>query len=292
MVDGDRVDDRLVELPGRGVRLHVRERRGTGRPLVLLHGLASNALTWEPLARLLNAAGHHVVSVDQRGHGHSDKPDHGYGFDEVTADLAALLDELALSAAPILAGQSWGGNVVLDFAARYPGRASGVVLVDGGFSEMSARPGATWEQISVDLKPPSTAGVPRDRLAAWMRKNHPDWTDEGIEDSLGNFETLPDGTVRVWLSLEHHMEILRALWEHHPTQLFPKVDVPVLIAAAGGGDPARMEMKRAALARAEQALPRSRVLWFAGADHDIHVHRPNALAEFILGAFADGFLPE
>lgn len=234
MSDRDGVDDRLVELPGRGLRLHVRERAGDGRPLVLLHGLASNALTWEPLARALNAAGHRVVSVDQRGHGHSDKPERGYGFDEVTADLAALLNALGLARPPVLAGQSWGGNVVLEFAARYPERVAGLLLVDGGFGEMSARPGATWEQISVDLKPPSTTGIPRERLAAWMRKSHPDWTDEGIEDSLGSFEVLPDGTARVWLALEHHMEILRALWEHHVPQLFPQVAAPVLIAAAGG----------------------------------------------------------
>src|SRR5204863_5717454 len=104
----------------RGLRLHLVRREGSGVPFVLVHGLASNARTWGAVGSTLNAAGHPVVAVDQRGHGLSDKPASGYGFDEVTADLAGLLDELAFDGRPILAGQSWGGNVVLDFAARYP----------------------------------------------------------------------------------------------------------------------------------------------------------------------------
>lgn len=107
-----------------------------------------------------------MVAVDQRGHGLSDKPETGYGFDEVTADLRGLIQALAWGARPILVGQSWGGNVVLEFAARYPGLARGLVLVDGGFIELSARPGSTWERTSTELKPPPLEGIARSEIAA------------------------------------------------------------------------------------------------------------------------------
>src|SRR3954447_25638242 len=62
-----------------------------GRPFVLVHGLASNAHLWDGVADRLAVLGHAVTTVDQRGHGQSDKPDDGYDFVTVTNDLAALI---------------------------------------------------------------------------------------------------------------------------------------------------------------------------------------------------------
>jgi pimeloyl-ACP methyl ester carboxylesterase len=278
-------------VPVRGIRLHVREWAGAAArpPFVLVHGLASNLRTWEAVAEELAERGHRVVAVDQRGHGRSDKPATGYGFDEVTADLLALLDALDLRDGPIIAGQSWGGNVVLDFAARYPGVATGYVLVDGGFLELSSRPGMTWERVSVELRPPPLAGTPLVDLRERMRQGRPDWSEAGIERTLANFEVLPDGTVRPWLSLERHLEILRALWEHRPSQLYARVEEPVLLCPAGHGDPERVARKREGVERAAATLPRGRVRWFDDADHDVHVHRPRELAEAILEALTEGF---
>ncbi len=277
-------------IPVGDIRLHVRRWHGEGVPFVLLHGLASNSLTWEAVARILNAAGHEVMTIDQRGHGLSDKPTQGYGFQEVTTDLRDLLVSLSLRGKPILAGQSWGGNVVLEFAARYPGLSRGLVLVDGGFIELSSRPGATWQRIAVELKPPQMAGHLRGDIAARLRQAHPDWSDEGIEATLGNFETLPDGTVRPWLSLDRHMAILLALWDHHPPQLYGHVTEPVMIIpAADSSDSARQQLKERQVERAAAGLARSRVHWFRSTDHDIHVQRPAELSEVMLRAIADGF---
>jgi pimeloyl-ACP methyl ester carboxylesterase len=93
------------------IKLSVREWPGEGREFLLVHGLASNACTWERVGRNLSARGHRAVAIDQRGHGLSDKPDNGYGFDEVTSDLCAAIDSLGMQR-PVIAGQSWGGNVV------------------------------------------------------------------------------------------------------------------------------------------------------------------------------------
>ena len=273
----------------RGIRLHLLRWDGAATPFVLLHGLSSNARTWEAVGRILAEAGHAAVAVDQRGHGLSDKPVRGYGFDEVTADLAALIEALGFPERPILAGQSWGGNVVLDFAARHPTATRGIVLVDGGFLELSARPGATWERVSQELRPPPLAGTPRAELEARLRQWQPDWTDEGIEATLANMETLPDGTVRPWLTLDRHLEILRALWEHHPPALYPRVTVPTLIVPAASEGEGSAASKRDLVGEAEVAVPRARVVWFHDTAHDVHVHRPQALARVMLDALADGF---
>jgi pimeloyl-ACP methyl ester carboxylesterase len=280
--------DRWIEV--RGIRLHVREWDGDGAPFVLLHGLSSNCMTWEAVAQRLHTAGHAVVTLDQRGHGLSDKPETGYGFDEVTADLQAVIDGLSWDERPVVAGQSWGGSVVLQFAARYPETARGIVLVDGGFMSMRSRSAEmTFEELWDRLKPPPLAGRRRDELAERMRRGHRDWSDEGIEHTLANFEALPDGTIRPWLSLDHHREIIHAMWQQDPEQIYPCVTTPVLAAAAGPDDPARAEQKREGLDAFAQRLGRCRTYWFERTDHDIHVQRPDELSTLMLETLADGF---
>src|SRR5215217_6876525 len=74
--------DRAV--PGDGVSLHARDwGGGGGRPVALLHGLASNARIWDGVAPRLAGAGLRVVALDLRGHGASDQPGSGYDFASV-----------------------------------------------------------------------------------------------------------------------------------------------------------------------------------------------------------------
>ncbi|MEY3423980.1 MAG: hypothetical protein RLZZ285_705, partial [Actinomycetota bacterium] len=91
-------------------------------PIVLVHGLASNAMLWEGAALALSSLGHLVTAVDLRGHGLSEKPDNGYDMQTVTKDLAGLLREIQKQnfVAPVVCGQSWGGNVVLELAHTQP----------------------------------------------------------------------------------------------------------------------------------------------------------------------------
>ena len=101
----------------------------TGRSWMLTHGLASNARLWSGVARRLAARGHLVVTVDQRGHGLSSKPDDGYDVANCADDLTLLIDELGLDR-PAVAGQSWGGNVVLELGHRHPDAVASIACVD------------------------------------------------------------------------------------------------------------------------------------------------------------------
>jgi pimeloyl-ACP methyl ester carboxylesterase len=270
------------------LRLHIRHWAGERRPFVLLHGLASNCRTWERVAIQLATAGHSVVAVDQRGHGLSDKPDSGYDFASICEDLVLLIDALGLEK-PIMAGQSWGGNVVLEFGARYPGVAHGLAFVDGGTIDLQMRPDATWERIAAELKPPDLRNVPRQAIKSRIAAMHPDWSDEGLEATLANFETLPDGTLHPWLTLDRHMAILHSLWEQRPVMLYPQVQAPVLICPASDpGNPAWTAMKQQQVEMATRGLRRSSVVWFDQTAHDIHVHRPVELASCFLAELRDG----
>ena len=111
----------------RGITLNVRE-AGQGTPIILLHGITANAAVWDPVLALLQDS-FRVVSVDQRGHGHSDKPAAGYGGDAYAQDVLDLID--ALGGAPaIVVGHSLGARNSVLAAVAQPDRVAGVVAVD------------------------------------------------------------------------------------------------------------------------------------------------------------------
>jgi pimeloyl-ACP methyl ester carboxylesterase len=233
-------------------------------------------------------ARHHVISVDQRGHGLSDKPDDGYDFATVTADLAGLLEAMDLDR-PILVGQSWGGNVLLEFGARYPGLASGLGFVDGGFIDLQSRPDATWQTVSAELKPPNLLGIPRETMKRRLAEAHSDWSEVAVEATLGNFEMLPDGTIRPWLTLNRHITILRAMWDQRPVKLYPQVVEPVLVCAAkDDNNPSWTAVKSEQVGTLQASIGQCTVRWFDHTDHDIHVHRPSALASLLLETLKNG----
>lgn len=259
---------------------------GAGQPFVLLHGLASNARTWDGVAAALAAAGHPVATVDLRGHGRSSKPDGPYDVPTVADDVATLLAGLGF-ARPVVAGQSWGGNVVVEMAARHPQALAGIVCVDGGWLEPS-RTFADWESCRRALEPPRLAGRPLAEIERYLRSAHPDWPETGIRGTLANFEVHPDGTVAPWLTFDRHIAILRGLWDHHPSARFPDLAVPVLLAPADGGDAEWSARKHREVTAAETAIASARVHWFRG-DHDIHAQQPDELAGVMHEAAAGGF---
>jgi pimeloyl-ACP methyl ester carboxylesterase len=259
-------------------------------PLVLIHGLASNALLWEGAALEFAALGHAVVAVDLRGHGLSEKPDDGYDMQTVTNDVAGVLRVLASQGyeRPVVAGQSWGGNVVIELALTHPELVRGVVAVDGGFLELQEH-FPQWEECSVALRPPNLLGTPVARMRGYMESAHADWPKTGIDGSMANFEQLPDGTIRPWLTLERHLMVLRGLWEHKPTHIYKDITVPVMFVPAEGPSGVFAETKRHAVERALHSVPKVRVEWFSPADHDLHAQHPVRFAQAVHTATTDGF---
>lgn len=251
-------------------------------PVLLIHGLASNARLWDGVAARLAALGHAVAAVDLRGHGRSDKPDDGYDFGTITDDLMAVLAGLGWTdpgAPPLVAGQSWGGNVVVELAIRHPGAARAIACVDGGMIELRSQ-FPSWEQARAALTPPRLDGMRASEFEGALRAMHPDWPETGIQGTLGNVELRADGSVAPWLSLERHLAILRSLWEHRPSERYALVTIPVLLVPADGGDAAWRTARGAAIEAAEGAIPLVRTRWLTG-DHDLHAQYPATIAELL-----------
>ena len=109
-----------------GIRLAY-ERRGTGVPLVLLHGYPLDHHLWDAVVPLLEDR-FEVILPDLRGFGESSTVDSFYAMEDIASDIAGLLDHLEIQEAAIV-GHSMGGYVALAFARLYPDRLSGLGLV-------------------------------------------------------------------------------------------------------------------------------------------------------------------
>ncbi len=276
--------DTYPELPGRGLRLHCLDWSGDGPPILLLHGLSSSARIWDLTAPHL-VPRFHVIAADQRSHGRSDRPDDGYGFDDTTADIAALIEKLGIHQ-PVVVGHSWGANVALQLAADYPDAARGIVLVDGGFIERSGD--STWEQAEADMRPPDIDGTPVERFLGFMRNwpNLKDIYSPQVEQVvLANFE-VRDGKIYRPLSIPNHMKIARAIYDQKPSELLPRVALPVLIVPAmrepaSEAEQRWQEYREQGLAAIRRVRPDIRVQPMLDSIHDVPVQRPTELAEII-----------
>jgi pimeloyl-ACP methyl ester carboxylesterase len=275
--------ERFVSLDG--LRFHLIDWGGPpDRSIVLLHGLASQAHIWDRVAPRL-AASARVVALDQRGHGLTDKPDDGYDFASITRDLDSFIDAMKFGRS-VLVGHSWGGSVALAYAARRPERVAGLVLVDGGVLEVGSR--LDWPAAEKMLEPPDLAGMPlaefRSNLRVWLGSV---WNEANEAIVLNNFEVLPDQTIRPHMRKVNHMKVVRAIWEHRPSQLYPQVRCPVLMIPAAPAGPLDeraqtfLTSKRESVALAERRLPASKTIWMEDTVHDIPLHRPAQLAQAI-----------
>ena len=267
-----------------GLRFHALDWGGQGQWLVLLHGLASQAHIWDLVAPGLTDS-FRVIAIDQRGHGLSDKPDNGYDFATITADLDATLDALNIAQA-MMAGHSWGGNVALQYAVEHPDRVSGLVLIDGGFLQVGDR--LDWPTAEKLLEPPDLLGMPIEQLRAGAKRFlGPAWSPEAEAAALQNFEVRADGTVAPRLRKSNHMQVVRAIWEHRPSDLWAQVQCPVLMMPAVAPEPHderahdQLENKRRNVALAEQRLKHSQTIWMTDSMHDIPLHHPAELAQAI-----------
>src|SRR6185312_5060733 len=114
-----------------GVRLHYVE-RGSGAPLVLLHGNISMIQDFESSDLIdLAAKSHHVIVFDRPGFGHSDRPRNVVWTPDAQAELIKrALARLGVSNALVL-GHSWGASVAVALALKYPDLVRGLVLASG-----------------------------------------------------------------------------------------------------------------------------------------------------------------
>jgi pimeloyl-ACP methyl ester carboxylesterase len=114
-----------------GVKLEVLDYGGTGRPLIFLAGLGSDAHVYDQLAPHFTDH-HHVLAITRRGFGNSSKPAPtvaNYSADRLGDDVLAVIDALHLDH-PVIAGHSIAGEELSSIGSRHPDKVAGLIYLD------------------------------------------------------------------------------------------------------------------------------------------------------------------
>lgn len=173
---------------GNGRSINVVE-TGRGSPIVLVHGLPSNAYDWDQLPKQLAASGHRVIAYDRIGYGYSSRASGApgqYTLESNAADLGALLDALGLQSVTLV-GWSYGGGVVQEYAHRHPERVSRLVLL----SAVGPAQPEEKDLLSVILRSPIGVGI-----LQWVNSIPPlsrSFMHESLTQVFATPEAIPPG---------------------------------------------------------------------------------------------------
>lgn len=149
-----------------GVRIHY-YRRGSGRPLVLAHGMSDNGECWTRLAEALEDECD-CIAYDARFHGQSDA---AAGGSQVGAgDLVGVVEGLGLDR-PAMVGHSMGARTLMAAAAAHPALASCAILEDPPLRMPAASPNQPLPRFEM----PDYASMTIAEIEAQGRARSPGW---------------------------------------------------------------------------------------------------------------------
>ena len=114
------------------------EERGTGAPLILLHGNGEDGSYFVHQMNDLSRD-YRVIAVDTRGHGRSPRGTAPFTLGQFVQDLADFLKAMELERVHLL-GFSDGGNIALLFALRYPERVEKLILNGANLKPWGVKP--------------------------------------------------------------------------------------------------------------------------------------------------------
>jgi pimeloyl-ACP methyl ester carboxylesterase len=112
-----------------GVRLEVLDWGGSGRPVVLLHGLGATAHSFDDFAPKL-AERYRVIGITRRGVGASTLAETGYDLPQLARDVLRVMDALAIDSSAVVMGHSMAGEELNELGARHSDRIAGLVYLD------------------------------------------------------------------------------------------------------------------------------------------------------------------
>lgn len=268
--------------------------------ILLIHGLARTAWSWAPVARRLGASAR-VAAMDLRGHGLSDAPTNGYDPDQLAEDAIAVAEGAGLlafaddhrrpagSGEPrfVVAGHGYGAVVAAWTANALGDRCAGLVLVDGGWTDLPAVAGMTPDEwLTMIAEPPEVLRS----MAAWLadREAFDPATWGADQVRAARAEVVETAAGRVKLAINHHAlaASVGALWTYEPAAVLPAVEAEIVILAARDDDAGRHleALREMAAMRAAAGRAPIRAASFPGLGHDLLRHVPDAVAAAILAA--------
>ncbi len=117
------------------------EVKGTGFPVIFIHGFGSKQEIWKPQIKELSEK-FKTITFDLRGTGKTDRPNYFYSMKMFVVDIINLMNFLQIQKAHLI-GRSFGGMIAQHFALSYPERLDKLILIATNYG----KPDTEWVEI-------------------------------------------------------------------------------------------------------------------------------------------------
>lgn len=251
-----------------GVDLYY-ECHGSGKPLMLIAGLASDSQSWQPIIEELSR--HYLVILpDNRGVGRTTPQDAETSIQQISDDCIALIGHMGLSSVTLL-GHSMGGFVVLDCAIRYPKQVSQLILA-GTSAFNSERNNALFRDWVSYLRSGMDLEWWFRNIFYWIFSRRFFDDEEALHGALRFAVDYPYPQADI--AFERQVEAIRAF---HCQEELPNIQSRTLI-ISGTQDLLFPPGESISLL---QAIPRTTVCLIEDAAHAAHMEKPKAFTDCV-----------
>jgi pimeloyl-ACP methyl ester carboxylesterase len=274
-----------------GIKIHYWDWGNFGPAMLLVHPSGAFGRIWDPLAKLIYDK-FHIIAVDLRGHGDSDKPKGGYSAEAGSRDVLQLIDLLKLKSV-VFVSHSLGTRIGIVLAAENPRAVNRFVMV--GAPHYAAlfpdSPDAKEERERFHERARMWARIPKvlsskEEAMAFLRR--PLSLLRGFDNQVLNFiissntNQLPDGRIE-W---KWDPEAVGSGLMHAPDDLtgyVSRLKCPILVPYGVR----KFEQTPERIQAMKERLPTSRWVPIHDAEYYIFLEKPEELARVILEFAAD-----
>lgn len=267
------------------IKLHYTD-RGTGQPVVLIHGYPLSGASWEKQEDRLLEAGYRVITYDRRGFGQSSQPSVGYDYDTFTDDLDKVLTTLDLNDV-VLVGFSMGTGEVGHYLGRYGAARVAKVAFLASLEPFLLKTDDNPTGVDQSVFDGIQAAARGDRYA-WFGQFYNDFYN--LDENLGS--RISEEVVRSSFAVASGAGA-KASWAVVPSWLtdfradLPKIaetGVPVLIVHGTGDRILPIDATGRLFAK---ALPKARYLEIEGAPHGFLWTHADEISDALVSFLAD-----
>ncbi len=255
---------------------------GSSNQLILLHGLGSQAHTWDDFGTAISSS-FRVVAPDLRGHGESGHSEEGYAPVQFIGDVKALARAINLPSFDLV-GHSLGALIAIEFAAEHPDLVNRLVLEDGGPGmDTDAARGGSIGNFTRPL-----AFDTADSATSWLQAQNPRLStrsDEEMEQMVKH--RMKENWAGRWV-FRHDSELYwivddapgwskedsKQVWEQ-----LASISCPTLVLRGKESD----LLSHEAAGQIADAIPNATLAEVPGAGHSIHSEAPDLFREAVVG---------
>ena len=243
--------------------------KGSGTPVVLLHGLGGDVGFWEAEIGAL-ASRHRVIAIDLRGSGATPPSPGGHSMDDLADDVIAVLDDLDLERAHVV-GFSMGGCVAQALAVRHQHRVDRLVLAST-FAVMNAQARLFLDAVAVAYSRTASAKEVFDLICPWLFAI-PFLADPANATYLRyDDDTIDFAEMNAWMSA------YSALQRFDNRAVLTSVSAPTLVVAGRHDSLASIDDSE----YLRDSIPEARMLVIENAGHLTNIEQPVAFLITIL----------